>query len=78
MNVLIPRNSKNPGCIQRGFHDLCRWPDFSGYPRLPGERELVADNRTLGSFDLTGIDPQQAGMPRIEVSFMLDARWHLR
>jgi molecular chaperone DnaK len=38
-----------------------------------GERELAADNKVLGQFDLVGIPPSQRGMPQIEVTFDIDA-----
>lgn len=38
-----------------------------------GEREIAADNKLLGQFDLTGIPPAPRGMPQIEVTFDIDA-----
>merc|ERR1712146_342895 len=40
---------------------------------LQGEREMAADNKLLGEFDLVGIPPAPRGMPQIEVSFDIDA-----
>ena len=40
---------------------------------LQGEREMALDNRTLGRFDLVGIPPAPRGIPRIEVTFDIDA-----
>jgi len=40
---------------------------------LQGERELSADNRTLGRFELSGIPPAPRGTPQIEVTFDIDA-----
>ena len=38
-----------------------------------GEREMAADNKLLGQFDLMGIPPSQRGLPQIEVTFDIDA-----
>jgi molecular chaperone DnaK len=38
-----------------------------------GEREMVADNKLLGQFDLVGIPPAPRGLPQIEVTFDIDA-----
>jgi len=38
-----------------------------------GEREMAADNKLLGQFDLVGIPPAQRGMPQVEVTFDIDA-----
>lgn len=40
---------------------------------LQGEREMAADNKALGEFDLVGIPPAPRGVPQIEVSFDIDA-----
>ena len=38
-----------------------------------GEREMAADNKLLGNFDLVGIPPAPRGVPQIEVTFDIDA-----
>lgn len=40
---------------------------------LQGEREMAADNKTLGRFDLVGIPPAPRGVPQVEVTFDIDA-----
>ena len=40
---------------------------------LQGEREMAADNKTLGKFQLTGIPAARRGVPQIEVTFDIDA-----
>ncbi|MDD4291795.1 MAG: molecular chaperone DnaK [Clostridia bacterium] len=40
---------------------------------LQGERQMAADNKTLGRFSLTGIPPTRRGVPQIEVKFDIDA-----
>ena len=43
---------------------------------LQGEREMAADNKSLGKFQLTGIPPAPRGVPQIEVTFDIDAQRH--
>jgi len=45
---------------------------------LQGEREMAADNRSLGTFHLTGIPPAPRGVPQIEVTFDIDANGILK
>ncbi|MDB9518432.1 molecular chaperone DnaK [Roseofilum reptotaenium CS-1145] len=45
---------------------------------LQGERAMVADNKSLGKFQLTGIPPAPRGVPQIEVSFEIDANGILK
>ena len=44
-----------------------------GIKVLQGEREMAADNKLLGNFDLVGIPPSPRGVPQIEVTFDIDA-----
>jgi len=41
---------------------------------LQGERQMAADNRTIGKFQLTGIPPAPRGIPQVEVTFDIDAK----
>ena len=76
MDVLIPRNSKIPTKAARQYTTQ---KDGQGSMRVSvfqGERDLVQDNRKLAEFNLTNIPGMPAGMPKIEVSFVDQCRWH--
>ena len=73
MDVLIPRNSKVPSKAARQYTTQ---KDGQGSMRISvfqGERDLVKDNRKLAAFNLTNIPGMPAGLPKVEVSFMVDA-----
>jgi molecular chaperone HscA len=73
MDVLIPRNSKIPTKVGRQYTTQ---KDGQGGMRISvfqGERDLVQDNRKLAEFNLTGIPGMPAGMPKVEVTFLIDA-----
>jgi molecular chaperone HscA len=73
MDVLIPRNSKIPNKASRQYTTQ---KDGQGSMRISvfqGERDLVQDNRKLAEFNLTGIPGMPAGLPKIEVTFLIDA-----
>src|SRR6204780_4081732 len=68
-----PRNSTIP-CAARATYTTQedRQTGFEIHV-LQGEREMVADNRSLAHFTLKGIPPMPAGMARLEVTFQVDA-----
>jgi len=73
MDVLIPRNSKIPSKTGRQYTTQI---DGQGRMRISvfqGERDLVKDNRKLAEFNLAGIPGMPAGLPKVEVSFLVNA-----
>jgi hypothetical protein len=48
-------------------------PSQVGIKVFQGEREMAADNKLLGQFDLVGIPPAPRGVPQVEVTFDIDA-----
>ncbi len=73
MDVLIPRNSKIPSRVARQYTTQ---KDGQGGMRISvfqGERDLVQDNRKLAEFNLTGIPGMPAGLPKVEVRFLINA-----
>ncbi len=73
MDVLIPRNAKIPSRAARQYTTQV---DGQGGMRISvfqGERDLVKDNRKLAEFNLTNIPGMPAGMPKVEVSFLINA-----
>jgi chaperone protein DnaK len=73
MSVLIARNTTIPTSAKEMFTTSVDGQTVVDLHVLQGERELAKDNRSLARFELTGIDPMPAGMPRIEVTFLIDA-----
>jgi len=73
MSVLIPRNTTIPTSAKESFTTSVDGQRTVDIHVLQGERELVADNRSLARFQLSEIDPMPAGLPKIEVTFMIDA-----
>ncbi len=71
--VLIPRNTTIPTKKSEVFSTAEDNQTTVEIHVLQGERELAADNRTIGRFQLTGIPPAPRGMPQIEVTFDIDA-----
>src|ERR1700733_14908221 len=73
MDVLIPRNSRIPSKASRQYTTQ---KDGQGSIRISvyqGERDIVGDNRKLAEFDLTGIPGMPAGLPKVEISFLVNA-----
>ncbi|MBL7812896.1 MAG: Fe-S protein assembly chaperone HscA [Bacteroidetes bacterium] len=73
MDVLITRNSKIPVKAGRQYTTSVDGQINLAIHVYQGERELVSQNRKLAEFVLKGIPAMPAGMPKIEVVFMLDA-----
>ncbi|MEK7878346.1 MAG: Fe-S protein assembly chaperone HscA, partial [candidate division NC10 bacterium] len=73
MSVLIPRNTTIPTSAKEMFTTSVDGQTVVDLHVLQGERELAKDNRSLARFELRGVDPMPAGMPRIEVTFLIDA-----
>ncbi|MFH0946726.1 MAG: molecular chaperone DnaK [Planctomycetota bacterium] len=75
---LIERNSTIPTSKKQVFSTADDNQTAVDIHVLQGEREMAADNRTLGRFKLEGLPPAPRGMPQIEVTFDLDANGILK
>ncbi len=73
MTRLIERNTTIPTSKTEVFSTAADNQTEVTIHVLQGEREMAADNRTLGRFNLTGIPPAPRGVPQIEVTFDIDA-----
>ncbi len=70
---LIERNTTIPTSASQIFTTAADNQTAVDIHVVQGEREMAADNKTLGRFQLTGIPPAPRGVPQIEVTFDIDA-----
>lgn len=73
MDVLIARNSKIPTKVARQYTTQKDGQSGIRISVYQGERDLVQDNRKLAEFNLSGIPAMPAGLPKVEVSFLINA-----
>jgi len=73
VSKIILRNSTIPATGSEMFTTAVDNQTAVDIHVLQGERELVADNRSLYRFKLRGIPPMPAGLPRVQVQFQIDA-----
>jgi len=73
MTVLIARNTTIPHRKSETFTTADDNQTQVEIHVLQGERQMAVDNRTLGKFHLIGIPPAPRGMPKVEVTFNIDA-----
>ena len=70
---LIPRNTTVPTEKGEVFTTSVDNQSFVPIHVLQGEREMAPDNRSLARFELTGIPPAPRGVPKVQVTFRIDA-----
>lgn len=73
MDILIPRNSKIPTQASRQYTTQVNGQSGIKISVYQGERDLVKDNRKLAEFNLTNIPAMPAGLPKVEISFLINA-----
>ena len=73
MTTLIQRNTTIPTKKSEVFSTAEDSQNTVDIHVLQGERDMAADNKTIGRFQLTGIPPAPRGVPQIEVTFDIDA-----
>ncbi len=73
MTRLIEKNTTIPAKKSEMFSTAADNQPAVSVHVLQGEREMAADNKTLGRFELVGIQPAPRGLPQIEVTFDIDA-----
>ncbi|MBC8329079.1 MAG: Fe-S protein assembly chaperone HscA [Planctomycetes bacterium] len=78
VSKLIHRNAPIPARAIEGYTTYVDGQTAVKLHVLQGEREMAADCRSLGEFELRGIPPMPAGLPKVAVEFTLDADGLLR
>jgi molecular chaperone HscA len=73
MDVLIPRNSKVPSKAGRQYTTQRDGQSGIRITVYQGERDQVKDNRKLASFNLEGIPSMPAGLPKVDIQFLVNA-----
>ena len=73
MTKLIEKNTTIPTRKSQTFSTAADSQPAVSIHVLQGEREMAANNKTLGRFELVGIPPAPRGVPQIEVTFDIDA-----
>ncbi|WP_316840295.1 Fe-S protein assembly chaperone HscA [Pedobacter gandavensis] len=73
MDVIIPRNAKVPTKAGRQYTTSIDGQVNMKISVFQGERDLVKENRKLAEFDLKGIPAMPAGLPKVDINFMLNA-----
>jgi len=73
MDVIIPRNSKVPTKAGRQYTTSIDGQVNMKIAVYQGERDLIKENRKLAEFDLKGIPAMPAGLPKVDINFLLNA-----
>ncbi|MCD0488486.1 Fe-S protein assembly chaperone HscA [Pedobacter sp. MC2016-14] len=73
MDVIIPRNAKVPTKAGRQYTTSIDGQVNMKIAVFQGERDLVKENRKLAEFDLKGIPAMPAGLPKVDINFILNA-----
>ncbi|HEY0175198.1 MAG TPA: Fe-S protein assembly chaperone HscA [Pedobacter sp.] len=73
MDVIIPRNAKIPSRAGRQYTTSVDGQVNMKISVFQGERDLVQENRKLAEFELRGIPSMPAGLPKVDINFVLNA-----